>query len=505
MAESHLPEDLNLWPIDCYRILAVSRDVVSLEAKRAYTKLIKIFKPEQFPDQFRRIREAYEQVLRNLEYQNLIKRDMNALSPVEPILSHPLAPTSQSESIPPPVLQGLNETKDVDTEAVPVEPTQANSRHSSHDIDISVVWEQAIQGNYERAYLKLLDMLNVNKNAEIFSLLYWLLTLDCNLDCSRKASDWLIEGIKHTRDEYSLCELLMREVQVDPNLVYSREYELLLLEPVVDNIKQQLYTSRWMNIRNRGDWSRLAADLKTIQTTFARQSLDQWLHLLFIASDSVAWIDKKNKYFYLWDQIASELQENLSWKSNVSYLFEHYDLLALIRKEWLFPQSRLPEMKQLLQLIASGWRNSLVQFQGQLFQILGLVDENPKHWFHFFDRLHTRSYYLFYAFAYIFSCAESLLNTGPESQNETDDEEKFLMIVQRFIAWASARKLRNPMMNILAFCQKESVDPAHIVFILENYEIKGISKKHKKILTELCSNKILSLMYRMHKLLWSQF
>src|SRR5438309_11363612 len=60
MSESALPNDPNQWPIDPYELLGVERTADARELRRAYTRLIRVFKPEQFPEQFRRIREAYE-------------------------------------------------------------------------------------------------------------------------------------------------------------------------------------------------------------------------------------------------------------------------------------------------------------------------------------------------------------------------------------------------------------------------------------------------------------
>ena len=63
MTEHHLPDDLARWPEDPYEVLGVERPSDRSELRRAYTRLIRVFKPERAPEAFRRLRQAYEQTL----------------------------------------------------------------------------------------------------------------------------------------------------------------------------------------------------------------------------------------------------------------------------------------------------------------------------------------------------------------------------------------------------------------------------------------------------------
>ena len=57
-----LPEDPSRWPNDPFELLNLERSVDARTAKRAYFKLIRRFKPDRFPVEFQKIREAYESV-----------------------------------------------------------------------------------------------------------------------------------------------------------------------------------------------------------------------------------------------------------------------------------------------------------------------------------------------------------------------------------------------------------------------------------------------------------
>ena len=57
-----LPEEIELWPSDPFALLNVKRSDDARTAKRAYFKLIRKYKPDRFPAEFQKIREAYESV-----------------------------------------------------------------------------------------------------------------------------------------------------------------------------------------------------------------------------------------------------------------------------------------------------------------------------------------------------------------------------------------------------------------------------------------------------------
>lgn len=70
-----LPEDSSRWPNDPFELLNLERTVDARTAKRAYFKLIRKFKPDRFPVEFQKIREAYESVQGWLSWQDLREND----------------------------------------------------------------------------------------------------------------------------------------------------------------------------------------------------------------------------------------------------------------------------------------------------------------------------------------------------------------------------------------------------------------------------------------------
>jgi len=59
----NLPDDVSLWPTNPYELLGVSPHNDARVARRAYLGLVRRFKPEHAPEQFKRIREAYDEAI----------------------------------------------------------------------------------------------------------------------------------------------------------------------------------------------------------------------------------------------------------------------------------------------------------------------------------------------------------------------------------------------------------------------------------------------------------
>lgn len=62
---NELPDDLSQWPDDNWELFGLDSNASYNELRKAYSKLIKLFRPETRPDHFQRIQKAFE-TLRNL-------------------------------------------------------------------------------------------------------------------------------------------------------------------------------------------------------------------------------------------------------------------------------------------------------------------------------------------------------------------------------------------------------------------------------------------------------
>src|SRR5438105_3968746 len=60
MSDVTLPENLDDWPRDPFALFGVTHTVSQPDLRHKSARLIREYKPERSPEQFRRIREAYE-------------------------------------------------------------------------------------------------------------------------------------------------------------------------------------------------------------------------------------------------------------------------------------------------------------------------------------------------------------------------------------------------------------------------------------------------------------
>jgi len=76
-----LPDNHEAWPSNPYELLGIEQSVDKKTARRAYTKLVKKYKPDIAPNEFQKIRSAYEQIQTQLSWQT--KRESQNLTRIQ--------------------------------------------------------------------------------------------------------------------------------------------------------------------------------------------------------------------------------------------------------------------------------------------------------------------------------------------------------------------------------------------------------------------------------------
>ncbi|MBA4064902.1 MAG: hypothetical protein C0501_14545 [Isosphaera sp.] len=184
----HLPDDPRQWPADPFRVLGVEPGVAEADIRRAYTRLIRRFKPEHAPEQFRRVREAYEQALEMTRWGGWTPPAFTV--------------TVQSGDEPAP------------RPAAPADPQDA-------------VWALAAT-DPAAAYSRLVELGQARPDDPGPALrLYWLLAVRPGLDPDRTRHDWLAAALTRGRLSGPAAELYRREVAADPDRALHGPYRRL--------------------------------------------------------------------------------------------------------------------------------------------------------------------------------------------------------------------------------------------------------------------------------------
>jgi hypothetical protein len=273
MNDSHLPPDLDRWPSDPYRILGVPRGARPLEIKSAYARLVRTYKPEQFPEQFRRLRAAYERLrAAHGDGRKPTGRPRSALpaSPARPA-DDPAPPTPAAHSGRP-------------------HRQHPASFHLAFEPAMQGAWEQACEGREEAAYAELLRLHAAQPGqADVCLRLYWLLALAPGLDAHRAPRDWLLTGLG-SRQHGGLLELLCREAADDPAAALDpRCARLLETLPQIGSVSE-LAQCRWQGAARAGQAvPAIVADLDRLRPRLAGVHDTAWGRLLLAALRHLAW------------------------------------------------------------------------------------------------------------------------------------------------------------------------------------------------------------------------
>jgi hypothetical protein len=270
-----LPDDPRDWPSDPFELLGVARSVSESDLKRAYTRLIRKYKPEHAPDEFRRIREAYEAAVemsrwyRDAPPVRDIFRDL-------PFSTVPTAPADPSADPSAPTPEAAPR------ESKPDEPheTQVDPQVRPVAVDpVEAAWADAIAGHWGDAYSVLALLADQHPNrADLPLRLYWLLALRPTLDDDRTRHDWLAAALIRARLRGPAVELYRRELDTDPQTALYGPYAHLLEVPGASGHDLLAVASARLVVAGTDErWARLELDLSVLECRAADFEESAWL------------------------------------------------------------------------------------------------------------------------------------------------------------------------------------------------------------------------------------
>jgi hypothetical protein len=241
VSESHLPDDLAQWPDDPFAVLGVRRGVGPRELRKAYTSLIRVFKPEHRPDHFRRIREAFEAIQRYAVF---------------------FTPNSDAEPTPGP--QPNTETSSVESRErdAPEDAPRATPVLVSADD----LWNRAVWGETVEAYRAFVAELDRSPaRTELYARLYWLATVEPEVDPHQPAAEWLTRGLSATGLSGMLLELYGTELLDNPaEALMPRATRLLSGNHSVRDLAAYARI-RWQALARAGQWSAIREEFDRVR------------------------------------------------------------------------------------------------------------------------------------------------------------------------------------------------------------------------------------------------
>ena len=265
MSDHSLPSDPSSWPRDPFRLLGVSPGVTARELRKAYLHLIRSYKPEHAPEEFKRIRDAYELALPFAQEPDsrLDRPGTEAENDPDPTPRTPIVETPWSV-------------------AVPKEDRQPAAPDP---------WDMACRGEPGPAYRALVEQQGRGQaSEESYLQLYWLLAILPELDPSRPPVDWLIRGLGIPGlDAGRLRELLKREIAADRALALDDRLTIFFREQTPTVLAVDVAEARWRAARVASRWSLILADLRMLRDWVPEINEEAWARLLIAAAANLAW------------------------------------------------------------------------------------------------------------------------------------------------------------------------------------------------------------------------
>jgi hypothetical protein len=440
MSEHSLPPDMADWPDDDNALLGVTFGVSPRDLRRAYNRLIRIYKPEQFPEQFRRIREAYEHLLRIAELFG-----SHAEISVE-------SPADTPQILPAPQ-ESPAETDAVEWTAGsprPVEETQAED-------DLDELWQQAIDGKPQAAYELLAQLTQQYAGrTELYLRLYWLRALFPDVDARRVPADWLVQGLLATGLSGSLRELYREEIVNDPTEALAERYERLLDTAGAADLLADLIEGRFQAAVRLQRWRILADDVRRFRGRFGLGQEEQWVRLLFGLCNELAWA-VEDEALALFETCRAEIGRLEHFAHKISFLFDRFDLLVSASAGWrdLHRLSRVPV--PLLRLLADSSSRPFAEVRAPLMEILDWITATPGVWLDHLDEMHKHAPVTLSLFGDLLDRFEQ----SQQQESERGEEDGPIGLAKAFLAQflTDYQKERN---RLLLFCIRESIAPEKI-------------------------------------------
>jgi hypothetical protein len=388
-----LPEDLTRWPDDPYALLGVEQNIGARDLRRAYTRLIKLYKPEHSPEEFRKLREAYEKISQHLEWRERYGVHVEANtsdSDDEPAATNGTAVNDEKESAEYAGQQEAEEIASNDGATSAEEGTAANRRPGRTIVTdpLRDAWQLALDGSHEEAFAELRKFASQHGMTPAVAVrLYWLLVTYPELDPKIQPASILARGLMNDGWDSPLAVLYRRELIEEPAETESQRCEQLLAAAPAYILSDWL-PIRWRASLKKNRWDLVQNDLDRFRPAIHNASEHQWTALLFEALDQLAWPQNPHAA-KLYQQCRAELESFTHLQLPLSNAYDRADLLSDLKQKYreLVGKEGVPDA--LKELLAECWDTPYPQLRMKLAHFAQWLAQQPETGLKSLDRIHS--------------------------------------------------------------------------------------------------------------------
>lgn len=466
----HLPDDLHQWPDDSFALLGIERSAEAKEARRAYLRLIRRFKPDHFPEHFQRIRAAYEAVQYHLEMR-------------ESYYAHWQAQAESSTD--------AEQEYPTDRDGVESAPT---GFVKDDDAGCARAWGWAKEGRLTDAYAALLSLLERGERVEEVCLrLYWLLTTNPALDAQREPCDWLAKTLLANGLHGRPFELYQREIRWDRNEAVSRRCQALRDCGGEPAAVADLLAVRWpaLSFLQRGD--EIAQDLTILRDKVIYRDEAIWARLLLSAMDHLAWFPRNSVAERAFEDCRHELEEMTHLHQELDHLLDRMDLLIELINGWRRIGFIFEIPRPWVALIPLSWTQDFETIRPHLMPIIKAIADSPSTGLQVLDRIKGASWAVTTHLERLFQEAHQEPDAG-----RTDDLEAIERKVTQFLT-LHGFDYSGYRQSLLQFCLREEISPEFVGNVAERRALMPHTAESRNL---ILSDGPLRSVYTAHHAIW---
>lgn len=454
MSEHTLPDDLSQWPDDPYQLLGVQPGADERAIKKAYTRLIRRFKPEQAPDHFRRIRDAYEQAKRWLQWNMPASHGDGEGSPTFEIPAN----IDIEDFIA--ALKSRGQNGDEADEASTAEASVGPGRKPPAEVvQLREACQKARDGEVAAAYESLQEVTSAPAcGDEGYARLYWLLRLWPQLEPGRPACEWLVEGMLAHGLRGRLCELYCEHLEHDASEAFTRRCTTLLTHQGSPWARLNLVRARWRAAALQDRWHYVEEDIELLRPLYD-DAYEVWARVLVSACEILAW-STNHASLGAAQRCRVELEQHFGHSADLHDDLDRLDMLdEMVRSCYRLYETNQVS-RELISLVRYSWLFPFYQLRSRIQAVLLPLVAEPLDGLAMLDLMHSVSPVAVIRLA---DMIEWLLADAPwEEQPMTDEQRQSLM--RLLLAHGSNYgSLRD---RLLQWCTAEAISPQQVIEFL---------------------------------------
>jgi hypothetical protein len=461
--------------------------VTRQELRRRYSQLIRQYKPEHAPEEFRRIRDAFEVLQQHAQWRERFAAWHAQQSPGNEGTSDATGGDVPGDA------ENNNDagatSVDSVAEADPGQPRESRTADQQAAEDssparrgpasrqalaalIEDAWDVARGGDPPQAYQALVELHQQHPGDEDLCVrLYWLLSLWPAVDPRRAASDWLYAALARQGLSGRMGELLRSHFEDDPQAALDPRCEALLRGEASAWQLVELAAKRWQAAATLGRADVIAADLQALKGRLEGEATrESWARALLAACEALAWMPGGAGGTILSD-CRRQLDELGELQLSLSHELDRRDLLQELTAAFaslrpLFGDSAdslgaatREELAALERLLSDWWRLPFHEVRSQAERTLHPWVVSPQRGLAFFDRLRARAPVVLSQLTDLIEAWHAHRVEGPEEPADAIAQGAIARFFNQHVNW-SFDQVRGPL---LSFCFQEWIWPPQLL------------------------------------------